>query len=98
LTQPQRYVLRELRILFEHADDETKARLNILEKAFRMSPSPAVNKKLNFLRRNGVVGENLLKSLTDIYYEHSLHERLEQKATPIETEEIPHIVCSEALI
>ncbi len=98
LTQAQRYVLRELRILFEHADDVTKERLNILEKAFRMSPSPAVNKKLNFLRRNGVVGENLLKSLTDIYYEHSLQERLEQKAVFIETEEIPRIICSEALI
>ena len=98
LTQPQRYVLRELRILFEHADDDTKARLNILEKAFRMSPSPAVNKKLNFLRRNGVVGEGLLKSLTDIYYEHSLRERLDQKAVFIETEEIPRVICSEALI
>ena len=97
LTHSQRYILREIRILFEHADDETKARLNILEKAFRMSPSPAVNKKLNFLRRNGVVGEDLIKSLTDIYYEHSLRERLEQKATPIATEEIPRIVCSEAL-
>jgi len=98
LTQAQRYVLRELRILFEHADDETKARLNILEKAFRMSPSPAVNKKLNFLRRNGIVEEELIKSLTDIYYEHSLHERLEQKAVFIETEEIPRIICSEALV
>ncbi|MBN2186364.1 MAG: helicase [Dehalococcoidia bacterium] len=97
LTQAQRYVLRELRILFEHADDETKARLNILERAFRMSPSPAVNKKLYFLRRNGVVGENLLKSLTDIYYEHSLHERLDPKAGFIDIEEIPRVICSEAL-
>jgi len=98
LTQPQRYILRELRVLFEHADDDTKARLNILEKAFRMSPSPAVNKKLNFLRRNGVVGESLLKSLTDIYHEHSLHERLDQKDVFIETEQIPRVICSEALI
>lgn len=98
LTQAQRYVLREIRILFEHADDDTKARLNILEKVFRLSPSPAVNKKLNFLRRNGVVGEELLKSLTDIYYEHSLYERLEQKAVYIESEEIPRVICSEALV
>ena len=98
LTQAQRYVLRELRVFFEHADDDTKARLNILEKVFRMSPSPAVNKKLNFLRRNGAVGESLLKSLTDIYHEHSLHERLDQKDVFIETEEIPRIICSEALV
>jgi len=98
LTQAQRYVLRELRVFFEHADDETKARLNILEKAFRMSPSPAVNKKLNFLRRNGVVGENLLRSLTDIYHEHSMRDRLDQRDVLIESEEIPRIICSEALI
>jgi len=49
-------------------------------------------------RRNGVVGESLLKSLTDIYHEHSLHERLDQKDVFIETEEIPRIICSEALV
>jgi len=98
LTQAQRYVLRELSALYKQSDDETKARINILERAFRMSPSPAVNKKLNFLRRNGVVGEDLLRSLTDIYHEHSLRERLDQKDIFTETEEIPRIVCSEALI
>lgn len=45
-----------------------------------------------------VVGENLQKSLTDIYHEHSLHERLDQKDVFIQTEEIPRIICSEALI
>lgn len=98
LTQAQRYVLRELGILFKHADDDTKTRINILEKAFRISPSPAVNKKLNFLRRNGVVGESLLRSLVEIYHEHSLHERADQKDIFMETEETPRIICSEALI
>lgn len=70
LTQAQRYVLRELSVLYKQSDDETKARINILERAFRMSPSPAV-KKLNFLRRNGVVGKSLLRSLAEIYYEHN---------------------------
>jgi superfamily II DNA/RNA helicase len=98
LTQAQRYVVRELNILYKQSDDETKARINIVERAFRMSPSPAVNKKLNFLRRNGVVGEDLLRSLTNVYHEHSLRERLDQKDIFTETEEIPRIVCSEALI
>jgi len=98
LTRAQRYVLRELGVLYKQSDDETKARINILERAFRMSPSPAVNKKLNFLRRNGVVGESLLRSLVEIYREHSLHERFEQKDIFTETEEIPRIVCSEAFI
>jgi hypothetical protein len=98
LTQAQRYVLRELSTLYKQSDDETKARINILERAFRMSPSSAVNKKLNFPRRNGVVGEDLLRSLTDIYHEHSLRGRLDQKDIFTETEEIPRTVCSEALI
>jgi len=98
LTQAQRYVLRELGALYKQSDDETKTRINILERAFRMSPSPAVNKKLNFLRRNGVVGEDLLRSLTNVYHEHSLRERLDQKDIFTETEEIPRIVCSEALV
>ena len=75
MTQAQRYVLRELSVLCKQSDDETKARINILERAFRMSPSPAVNKKLNFLRRNGVVGEDLLRGLTKVYHEHRLRER-----------------------
>ena len=55
-----------------------------------MSPSPAVNKKLNFLRRNGVVGENLFRSLGEIYYEHNLHERFEQKDIFTETANTTH--------
>lgn len=98
LTQAQRYVLRELSVLYKQSDEETKARINILERAFRMSPSPAVNKKLNFLRRNGVVGDSLLRSLAEIYHEHSLRERLDQKDIFTEIEEIPRIICSEALI
>lgn len=98
LTQAQRYVLRELSILFKQSDDDTRARINILEKAFRLNPSPVVNKKLDFLRRNGVVGDNLLRSLADIYYEHSLHERLDERTDFIKMEEISRIICSEALL
>jgi hypothetical protein len=98
LTQGQRYALRELRVLFSRTDDEDrKGQIHLLEKAFRLTPTAAVTKELNFLRRNGVVGEALLKSLTAIYHQHRLRDRLDQESTAAEREEIPRIVCSEAL-
>ncbi len=76
LTQGQRYVLRELRALFEKTDDENvKAQINLLEEAFRMPPTQAVKKELNLIRRNGIVGQNLLKQLSDIYFQHRLEDR-----------------------
>lgn len=99
LTQAQRYVLRELRILFQHTEDEeTKSQVNILDKAFRVMPTIAVDRELNYLRRHRIVGENLLKSLTHIYHQHSLKERVDQKVISTDSEMIPKIVCSECLI
>jgi len=95
----QRYVLRELRILFERTDDENrKAQIAELEWAFRLAPTAAVTKELNTLRRNGVVGVALLESLSNIYHKHRLRDRLDQMDTAgLPASEIPHIVCSELL-
>lgn len=98
LTQGQRYVIRELRALFEKAEDEDiKARINLLERAFRMSPTQAVKKELNLIRRNGIVGESLLRRLSDIYFQHRLEDRLSTLEDRIDKEDIPRIICSEAL-
>ena len=99
LLQCQRYVLRELRVLFSRTEDEeAKEQINVLEKAFRMSPTAAVKRELNLLRRSGVVGDALLKSLGNIYHQHRLGDRIEQGGTVMEKEEIPRVVCSEALL
>ena len=99
LRPAQRYVLRELRTLFALTEDEEeKARINEMEKAFRISPTAAVSKELNSLRRNGVSGTNLLKTLINIYHQHRLSDRLEQEAVNIEKIEIPRIICSEAFV
>jgi hypothetical protein len=99
LSQGQRYVLRELRVLFGVAKDEdAKAQINILEKAFRGTVTAAILRELNRLRRNGVMGEHLLKSLTDMYHQHSMRELMDRRALRVEDEEIPKIVCSEALL
>nr|HID13126.1 hypothetical protein [Anaerolineae bacterium] len=97
LTRGQRYVLRELRVLFNAAkDDDLRGVMTLLEEAFRGPLTTAVTKELNLLRRNGVTGEVLLEELKRIYFQHNL------KDVPARTrlaagEEVPKIVCSEAL-
>ena len=52
LTVAQRYVVRELRILFGNSKDEDmRAQINILDRAFRGPITAAVNRELNLLRK-----------------------------------------------
>lgn len=99
LTHGQRYVLRELGVIFRTTDDEDiKAQINILEKAFRSPLTTAINREVNAARRNTVTGEELLKTLSRIYLQHNMREWLDRR--PFETTEriVPRIICSEALV
>jgi hypothetical protein len=99
LTHGQRYVLRELRVIFGlTGDDELKGQINILEKAFRGPISSAVQKELNQIRRNGIMGEALLKSLVNIYQQHNMRDWIERIYIHREEQLIPKIVCSEGLV
>jgi len=98
LTHGQRYVLRELRVLFGLSKDEDeKGQINILEKAFRGSITTALNQELNKIRRNGLSGQTLLKTLTDLYLHHNMREWVDQRSLQLETRPVPRIVCSEGL-
>jgi hypothetical protein len=98
LSHAQRYVLRELRALFSQSEGEDeKARINELERAFRASPSAAVSRELNSMRHNGMVGQNLLKALVQVYHQHRLGEHGEREGMKTDKTDIPRIVCSEAL-
>ncbi|MCK4245216.1 MAG: hypothetical protein KAX20_06275 [Candidatus Omnitrophica bacterium] len=99
LTLGQRYVLRELRVMFGATEDEdVKGQINILEKAFRGRITTAINRELNLLRRNGVSGNDLFKSLIRIYHQHNMREWLDRRSTLFEDHPIPKIVCSEGLV
>jgi len=99
LSQAQKYVLRELRVFFSVTEDEeVKAQINLLERAFRHPVTAAVKRELNLLRRNGMMGENLLKRLADIYYQHNLEKWLEHRTLQPEDRPIPKIICSEGLM
>ena len=97
LTQAQRYVLRELRVLFNATEsDEVREQVNVLERSFRAPLTAALKKELNVIRRNGTAGEALLRRLAGLYHQHHLREWTERRGW--ETDEvIPRIVCSMGL-
>jgi hypothetical protein len=103
LTTSQVYVLRELRAIYGRlADEDTdlKAQVVKLEEAFKSPVTAAVRRQLNILRRNGVVGDPLLRALADIYHDHGLHEQVyeDRRLHEQEAEELPRIMCSEAFV
>ena len=99
LTQSQRYVLRELRELFKFAEDEyEKERITLLEKAFRGPITTAINRELNFLRKNGVKQRDLLKSLGQIFSQHTMQDWVESRNRRMGDDESPRLICSEGFI
>ena len=99
LSHGQRYALKELRIYFGTVEDEeTKADINLLERAFRLTGlTRAVRDELNKLRRNNMTGQSLFKSLVRIYQQHNLRDWLDRPRSGTEAP-VPKIVCSEALL
>ena len=98
LTLGQQYIIRELKVFFKAiADEEIKAQVNILEKAFRGSMTRAISHDLNTLRRNSVTGQNLFEQLVHIYNQHNMQERLDTNNLPALATPIPIIICSQAL-
>jgi hypothetical protein len=57
----------------------------------------AINKEVNLLRRNGVVGPELLKSLGRLYHQHNMKDSIDRRTLQFEGMPVPRIVCSEAL-
>lgn len=101
LTRAQRYVLRELRLLFDAAQDEDLRRqIAVLEAAFRQpNPRPAVRNELNRIRREGIAGEGLLDVLTRVYHLYGLDEvRSQLEVSEDENDALARIVCSEAMV
>ncbi len=99
LTHGQKYVLRELRLMFDaNEDEETRRNINVLEKVLRGPLTGAVKRELNQLRRSGVMGEHLLRNLNRIYDQHRLKDAAARRILDDEESPAPHIICSEALV
>lgn len=98
-THGQRYVLQEMRHLFGTTmDEDVKAQLSILEKAFRGPITTAINRELNLLRRHGVTGQELIRTLTHLYHQHNIRSWIDVRSLLREEYPVPKIVCSAALV
>ncbi|VEP14153.1 DNA/RNA helicase, superfamily II [Hyella patelloides LEGE 07179] len=99
LTQGQRYVLRELRTLFNFTEDESqKTLINLLDRVFRNHLPQAINRELNALRRNGITGQDLFTHLARIYNQHDLHRLSDPQKLVLKYQPIASIVCSEEFV
>jgi len=103
-TVAQKYALKELRLCYailNEEDGELKKQVAKLEVAFNRPLTAAIRKRLNVIRRNGVTGKNLLPLLTDLFIEYEMenHSAFELKfKKEQETDELPRIICSEAIL
>ncbi|MGK7938178.1 MAG: helicase-related protein [Xenococcaceae cyanobacterium] len=98
LSLGQKYILRELRILFNFTEDESqKAQINLLDQTFRNHLPQAINRELNALRRNETTGQDLFKYLVQIYNQHDLHKSRYRQQSELKSQPIPMIICSEEL-
>jgi len=50
------------------------------------------------LRRNGVTGDNLFKTLIRIYHQHNMKVWFDRKSLVLDEHPIPKIVCSEGFV
>ncbi len=99
LTLGQRYVMRELSVLFRISEDEDqKGQITLLEKAFRSPLTKALQRELNLLRKSGVTGEALFKNIVKLYNQHNLRDWIDRRNGQPSEDEYPRIVCSEALL
>jgi hypothetical protein len=55
-------------------------------------------RELNLLRKNGVTGDALFRSLTKLYSQHNLRDWLDRRNGQPQENDYPRIICSEALL
>ena len=98
LSRGQRYARRELQTLFkEMAEGPERERIAQIDRALASPLAGAVERKVNRLANQKFSGKELLEALEEIYTQHQLHEVHQRQQTRNRGEEIPRIVCSEAL-
>ncbi len=93
----QKYVLDHLVNAIECEDDEGRtALLSMLKTAFSQTPTPAVRKELQRLKKNEVSGQRLADAIQDLYTRHRLRDRVGEKHETRQMD-VPRIICCEAL-
>lgn len=100
LTRGQKYILRELRLLYSMTRDENVlTQIQVLETVFRQPLPRVVQSQLNDIRSRGLSGELLLGTLLRIYERHQLAEPVpDSPSAADDSSDTPRILCSEAFI
>jgi superfamily II DNA or RNA helicase len=104
LTVGQTYVLRELRAFHSTLDpDEAgdmRSQVALLEESFKQPLTAAIKRQLNTIRRNGITGKPLVRTISDLYHDHGMSDGSFQLRHLAErqSEDVPRIVCSEAFL
>jgi hypothetical protein len=104
LTVGQTYVLRELRAFYSTLESDESADLKsqvaLLEESFKQPLTAAIKRQLNTIRRNGVTGKPLVKTVSDLYHDHDMKDSSFQlrHLAERESEDVPRIICSEAFV
>ena len=101
LTRAQRYVLGQLRLLYDDAaDDDLRSQIAVLEATFRQpDPRPAVRGELNRIQREKLTRMGLLDALSRVYHLYGLDIAQPRRGTGGEGNEgLSRIVCSEGLV
>jgi len=98
LTPAQRYLIRELNVLFRETQvADLKSRIETLEPFVRRDPTAVVLAEFRRLRKDGVMGVPLVEELAKVFLRYS-------SQSPEQTDEQGHevvaerIICSEALV
>ncbi|MBN1313294.1 MAG: helicase, partial [Anaerolineae bacterium] len=96
----QKYVMRELRLLYGSMKDEAiRTQIQALDSAFRQSLPRAILAQLNGIQKQKLSGERLLGTLLHIYERHNLAEPTQGgSSSERDREDVPRIVCSEAFL
>jgi superfamily II DNA or RNA helicase len=98
LSHAQKFVLRELRVVFgATTDEDLKGQINLLEQAFRHHLTEAVRREVNHVRRDKLTGVPLIDALKRIYTRHGLARWL-ATTSQSRSSAIPKVVCSEGLV
>ncbi len=97
LTNAQKYILKELRVLMRTTQDTAK--ISSLDQAFRLSLTEAIKREINRLYRGKVTGDELFTELAIIYQRHNMAElEKQQSQTDEQRESSAKVICSAALI
>ncbi len=97
LTNAQKYILKELRLLGSTSQDTDS--INTLDQAFRMPLTEIIKREINRLHRSKRTGTELIDELVIIYHRHNMSEMEKQVHQSEEQHEsIAKVICSASFI